>query len=83
MMKPERETNHKRQTLGNKLRIAGGEVGGGMGITGWWALGGHAMWWALGIIYNWWLLNYTSETNEIDNKYRFVLYIASYCYYQE
>ena len=28
----ERETNHKRLlTLGNKLRMAGGEVGGAMG----------------------------------------------------
>ena len=30
--KTERETNHERLlTLGNKLRVAGGEVGGGWG----------------------------------------------------
>ena len=30
--KSERETNHKRLlTIGNKLRVAGEEVGGGMG----------------------------------------------------
>ena len=30
--KSERETNHKRLlTMGNKLRVAGGEVSGGMG----------------------------------------------------
>jgi len=28
----EREANHKRLlTIGNKMRVAGGEVGGGMG----------------------------------------------------
>jgi len=31
-MKTERETNHKRHlTLGNKLRVAGGEMDGGKG----------------------------------------------------
>ena len=31
-MKPERETNHKRRLIiGNKLRVVGGEVGGGWG----------------------------------------------------
>ena len=30
--KPERETNHKRLLIiGNKLRVAGGELGRGMG----------------------------------------------------
>ena len=31
-MKSERETNHKRLlTIGNKLRVAGGDMGGRMG----------------------------------------------------
>jgi len=33
-MKSERETNHKRLlSIGKKLRVAGGEVEGGDGIT--------------------------------------------------
>ena len=34
-MKPERKTNHKRLLIiGNELRVAGGEAGGGMGSLG-------------------------------------------------
>ena len=51
--KSERETNHERLlTIGNKLRFAGGEVGGGWGN---WVMGhegGHVICRALGVKQN-------------------------------